>query len=120
MQDQLNQLKETQQHLKHLTASYGKSKPTPQQVGNLAKSLGLEMNEVQKVEASKLGSNELIAHSIANRVLAQVHSGTSKDKLINDLNQTKSALKLAKDAYLRKDPSSIALLQLDESANSED
>ena len=117
MQQKLNELKETQQHLKHITAAIGKSKPTPQQVGNLAKSLGLEMNEVQKVEASKLGSNELIAHSIANRVLAQVHSGTSKDKLISDLNQTKSALNTAKEAYYKKDPQSIALLQLDESAN---
>jgi hypothetical protein len=36
----------------------------------VAKSLGLEMNDEMKQAASKLGSNELIAHTMAARVLA--------------------------------------------------
>lgn len=68
------------------------------------------MTDEMKHVASKLGSNELIAHSIAERMLAQVQAGKSKQQVAEDMSQTHSALKLAQKAFYDKDPEAIALL----------
>lgn len=69
MQTGLKELKNTQAKL-HKLSTAGKSKPTIQQLGKIAKSLGIDMNEEMKEKASHLSSNEMIAHTMAERMLA--------------------------------------------------
>ena len=70
MQDKLNELKSTQEKIHHISAALGKGRATAQQVGTVAESLGIKMDENDKQAASKLPSNELIAHTMAARILA--------------------------------------------------
>jgi len=42
------------------------------------------MNDAMKEQASKLGTNELIAHTMAQRILAQVSNGKSKKNVMKD------------------------------------
>ena len=53
------------------------------------------MNDELKEQASQLGSNELIAHTMAQRILAQVSSGKNKESVMKDFQNSKEALKLA-------------------------
>jgi len=108
MQNGLNQLKDTQNVLHRLSATVNVNKA--EKVGSIAKQLGIEMNGQ---DASKLGSNELIAHTMAERVLAQVSSGKAQSQVAEDLEKTKGAWQLAHRAYYDKDPEAIAYLQLD-------
>ena len=48
-----------------------------------------------KKEASKIGSNELIAHAMAERMVNLVQKGKSKIDLTKELKQSKKALVLA-------------------------
>lgn len=68
--EKLQQLLETQQKVRKLTAALG-NQTAAQHVENLAKSLGVDMKEEMKS-----GSNEVIAHHLAGKVLAQL----GKDK----------------------------------------
>jgi len=47
-------------------------------VSTVAKSLGLDMSDDLKQAATKGSSNELIAHTMAARVLAQVSRGKNQ------------------------------------------
>ena len=79
------------------------------------------MSEDLKKAASIPGSsNELIAHTMAARMLAQVQRGKNKQQLMEDLNKTRNAYVTAHKAFYGKDPESIALLQLDEESRSND
>jgi len=69
----------------------------------LAQNLGIEMDDSMMNDASKIGSNELIAHAMAERVLDQVQNGKSKTLMAKDLSKTKKALALAQKAYFSKD-----------------
>ena len=71
-----------------------------------------------KQNAKTAGSNQMIAHAIADRVLLQMQSGKSQQAVISDLGKTKEALKLAQKAFYEKDPEAIELLQLGESDKS--
>ena len=53
------------------------------------------MDDKMKKEASKIGSNELIANAIAERMLKQASKGKSKAELAKELNNSKKALVLA-------------------------
>ena len=70
------------------------------------------MDDSMKTEASKIGSNELIAHAMAERVYEQVQRGKSRTTMAKDLSKTKKALALAQKAFFEKDPKAISLLQL--------
>ena len=61
-------------------------------------------------DASKIGSNELIAHAMAERVYEQVQRGKSRTTMAKDLSKTKKALALAQKAFFEKDPKAISLL----------
>ena len=65
--------------------------------------MGIEMDDSMMNDASKIGSNELIAHAMAERVLDQVQNGKSKTLMAKDLSKTKKALALAQKAYFSKD-----------------
>ena len=71
-----------------------------------------------KEEAKTMGSNQMIAHAIADRVLAQMEKCKDQKAVMNDLGKTKEALKLAQKAFYDKDPEAIELLQLDEADKS--
>ena len=88
------------------------------QVENLAKSYGVDLDDEMKHDAQAMGSNQMIAHAIADRVLLQMQSGKSQPAVISDLGKTKEALKLAQRAFYDKDPEAIELLQLGESDKS--
>jgi hypothetical protein len=70
------------------------------------------MDDSMMKDASKIGSNELIAHAMAARVLDQVQNKKSKTVMAKDLSRTKGALALAQKAIFDKDPRAINLLQL--------
>jgi hypothetical protein len=55
---------ETQKIIQHIN-SVGKSNKVTQ----LAQNLGIEMDDSMMKDASKIGSNELIAHAMAERIL---------------------------------------------------
>lgn len=61
----------------------------------------------------KRGGTELIANTMAQRMLAQVKSGKPQQSLLAEKKNMQEALKLAQKAYYLKDPKSVALLQLD-------
>lgn len=96
MQDRLKGLQTTQETLHEINHGHGKSKgtATPQQVGTLAKKLGIEVHG----DVSHLGSNEAIANHLAQTMLAQV--------------QSKKSLQHAA-------PESVQLLQLNEGSSSQ-
>lgn len=85
---------------------------------NLAKSYGIEMDDEMKAKAETHGSNQMIAHAIADRVLLQLEGGKPAEAVMVDLGKTKEALKLAQKAFYDKDPEAIELLQLDEADTS--
>lgn len=58
----------TKDKLHHLYQAIGE--PKEKQVENLAKSFGIEMDDEMKSKAKMMGSNQVIAHAIADRVLA--------------------------------------------------
>ena len=70
-EEKLKALLETQQQVKRLTAAIGNNRN--ETVGNLAKSLGVEVKD-----EIKNGSNEIIANHLAGKVLAQL----SNNKLV--------------------------------------
>lgn len=78
---------ETKDQLHHLYNAIGE--PKEKQVENLAKSYGIEMDDEMKANAQAIGSNQMIAHSIADRVLAQLQKGKNKHAVITDLTKTK-------------------------------
>jgi len=82
--------------------------------------MGINMNDEMKQEAAQLGSNKLIAHTLANRVLAQISSGKPKDAIKKDLSKTKESLEIAKSAFFKKDPEAIAFLQISDEDDSDD
>lgn len=86
----------------------------------MADSMGLKMTDDMKKEASKLGSNKLIAHTLATRVLAQVSSGSSEEEVKKDMGRTKESLELAQKAFFDKDPEAIAFLQLSDVDDGDD
>lgn len=108
-------LLQTKDKLHHLYQAIGE--PKEKQVENLAKSYGIELDDEMKHDQA-MGSNQMIAHAIADRVLLQMQSGKSQQAVISDLGKTKEALKLAQKAYYDKDPEAIELLQLGESDKS--
>lgn len=109
-------LLQTKDQLHHLYQAIGE--PKEKQVENLAKSYGIEMDDEMKENAQAAGSNQMIAHAIADRLLVQMQSGKSQQAVISDLGKTKEALKLAQKAFYEKDPEAIELLQLGESDKS--
>ena len=110
----LQSLLQTRDSLHHISEAIGE--PKEKKVANLAKSFGVEMDDDIKEQAQRSGSNQLIAHAIADRVLAQLHAGKDKKSLAQDLSKTKESLKLAQKAFYDKDPEAIELLQLDDRA----
>jgi len=78
------------------------------------------MNDEMKHHTAKLGSSRLIAHSLANRVLAQISTGKSKESIKKDLSQTKESLEIAQSAFFKKDPEAIAFLQLSDDDDDSD
>ncbi len=84
----------------------------------MAKSFGIKMDDEMKEKTKAIGSNQVIAHAIADRVLAQIQNGKPEQAVMTDLSRTKEALKLAQKAFYEKDPEAIELLQLDESDKS--
>lgn len=112
----MQSLLETKDKLHHLCQAIGE--PKEKQVENLAKSFGVEMDDEMKEKAKALGSNQVIAHAIADRVLLQLEGGKPEDDIMVDLGKTKEALKLAQKAFYERDPEAIELLQLDESDKS--
>lgn len=109
-------LLQTKDKLHHLYQSIGE--PKEKRVENLAKSYGIEMDDEMKANAKAAGSNQMIAHAIADRLVIQMESGKSQQAVMSDLGKTKDALKLAQKAFYEKDPEAIELLQLDESDKS--
>lgn len=105
---------ETRKSLKHISQQLGTGEARPPIVEKLARSYGVEMDADMKQQAAQLGSNQLVAHAIAERVLSQVNSGRSDAEVMSDLGQTKKSLKLAQRAFFDKDPEAIQLLQLDD------
>jgi len=77
MQESLNSIKSTQDKI-HKLAGAANRGANSDAVGSVAKSLGIVMNEKDKHGLTKLGSNELIANTMAQRILAQVSQGKSK------------------------------------------
>jgi hypothetical protein len=75
-------------------------------------------DDLKKAASIPGSSNELIAHTMAARMLAQVSRGKNKKQLMDDLNKTRNAYVTAHKAFYHKDPESIALLQLDENSSS--
>ena len=73
------------------------------------------MDEQMKKDVAKLGSNQLIAHTMAARVLAQIDQGKKQSDIQKDLSRSKEALNLAQKAFFEKDPEAIEYLQLDNS-----
>lgn len=63
-------LLETKDKLHHLYESIGV--PKEKQVADLAKSYGVEMDEDMHEKAAATGSNQMIAHAMAERVLLQL------------------------------------------------
>lgn len=63
-----------------------------------------------KTEAAKLGSNQLIAQAMAERVMKQVSEGKNKTDIAKDLKKTKESLNLAQKAFFDKDPEAIEYL----------
>lgn len=57
-----------------------------------------------------MGSSEVIAHTMAERVIAQAQSGKSKDELTKEMKESKKALQIAQKAFYDKDPEAIALI----------
>lgn len=108
-------LLQTKDKLHRLYQAIGE--PKEKQVENLAKSYGVELDDEMK-HPQAMGSNQMIAHAIADRVLLQMQSGKSQQAVISDLGKTKQALKLAQKAFYDKDPEAIELLQLGESDKS--
>lgn len=100
-------LLQTKDKLHHLYQAIGE--PKEKRVENLAKSYGIEMDEEMNT-AKAAGSNQVIAHAIADRLLMQMESGKSKQAVMSDLGKTKQALKLAQKAFYEKDPEAIELL----------
>lgn len=111
----LQTLLQTKDKLHHLYQAIGE--PKEKQVENLAKSYGVEMDDEME-NAKAVGSNQVIAHAIADRVLVQLQNGKPEQAVMADLSKTKEALKLAQRAFYDKDPEAIELLQLDESDKS--
>lgn len=71
-QGSMQNLLATKDKLHHLYQAIGE--PKEKQVENLAKSYGIEMDDEMK-EAKAIGSNQMIAHAIADRVLLQLNNG---------------------------------------------
>jgi D-alanyl-D-alanine carboxypeptidase len=69
----LQSLIETQKIIQHIN-SVGKSNKVTQ----LAQNLGIEMDDKMMKDASKIGSDELIANALADRLLRQAEKGKSK------------------------------------------
>ena len=76
----------TKDKLHHLYQAIGE--PKEKQVENLAKSYGIEMDDEMK-EAKAIGSNKVIAHAIADRVLSQLQNGKPEQAVMADLGKTK-------------------------------
>jgi hypothetical protein len=70
LEQKLKDLQETQSKLHHIGKALGKRKTTASDIADLAKSYGVEVDEDQKNQLATKGTRELIAHSIAERVLA--------------------------------------------------
>jgi len=67
------------------------------------------MND-EEINSKLEKGNELIANTMAQRMLAQVRSGKSSQSLHDEKEKMKGALNLAQKAYYDKDPEAIALL----------
>jgi hypothetical protein len=62
----------------------------------VANSLGITMDEEMKKEAAKDGSNKMIAHVMADRVVEQIKAGKmSKEDISKDMKNMKKSLVLA-------------------------
>lgn len=61
--------------------------------------------------------NEIMVHTMAERVLGQMNQGKSQEMVGKDLAKSKEALVLAQRAYYDKDPEAIQFLQLDADVN---
>lgn len=72
-----------------------------------------------KKNAARMGSNQIVANAMAERVLNHLKNGKSEHVIKKDLEKTKQAFELAKKAYFDKDPEAINFLQLDEGHQSE-
>lgn len=102
---------QTKDKLHHLYQAIGE--PKEKQAEKLAKSFGVELDAETKQKAKSAGSNQVLAHAIADRVLLQLQAGKPRDAVMADLGRTKDAMKLAQKAFYEKDPEAIGLLQLD-------
>jgi hypothetical protein len=86
-QDGMQNLLATKNKLHHLYRAIGE--PKEKVVENLAKSYGVEMDDEMKEKAKAAGSNQVIAHAIADRVLAQMDTGKPQQAVMADLSKTK-------------------------------
>ena len=75
-------------------------KQTQSQLHHIGSALGLD----------KRPENKIIAHSMAERMLAQLESGKSKDEIQKDMKKSKEALALAQKAFFEKDPAVLQYL----------
>lgn len=80
--DMLASLKQTQSQLKHIGSALG-------------------INKRQ---------NQLIAHTMAERVLSQLDKGKNQEQILKDLAKSKEALVLAQRAFYDKDPEALEYL----------
>lgn len=97
--DQFSSLLET---CHNVSAAFGfdkKKNEAPVKVESLAKEV--------KQKSAKQESKKLIAETMAQRVLAQLHAGKKNEDVMKDLDKTKEALVLAQKAYFEKDPEAI-------------
>ena len=114
LNQKLKDLHEVQSKLRHISQAIGKSKPNSTTIDNLASQYGVTLDEDTKTQAAKLGSNELIAHTIAQRVLAQISNNTTQAQVMKDLGKTKESLQLAQLAFYDKMPEAVEFLQLED------
>jgi hypothetical protein len=89
-EDMLASLKQTQSQLKHIGSA-----------------MGFNNRE----------HNKVMAHAMAERVLAQIQKGKSASEIQKDLAKSKEALVLAQKAFYEKDPTIIEFLQLAANVN---
>jgi len=80
----LQTLMETRDQIRHVTTALGQ-KSNEEAVEKLANSFGVEMDDKMREDARKSVSNQLIAHTIAERVLAQLASGKDQKEIEEDL-----------------------------------
>lgn len=118
LKQKLSELLQTQKQIHNI---FGKNKPSSdEKIKKVADNLGFKMSDDMKQEASKLGSNRLIAHSLASRVLAQLSKGKSQEDIKKDMGKTKESLLIAQNAYFDKNPEAIAFIQLSDDNDSDD